>query len=51
MLVIELLLCVAAFVGALVLLAIAGIAFCLLTEQPERFLSDPEHRRGFLLRT
>ena len=47
---IELLLCLAAFAGALVLLLVAGARVLLVTQHPERFLSDPEHRRGLLLR-
>jgi hypothetical protein len=54
MTVIELLLCLVAFAGAIVLLPaallLAGAALAGVTEQPERFLSDPDHRRGLLLR-
>jgi hypothetical protein len=50
--VIVLLLCLAAVAGAVVVLLLAGAAFSALvqTDQPERFLTDPDHRRGLLLR-
>jgi hypothetical protein len=50
--VIALLLCLAALAVAFAVLLLAGAAFSALvqTEHPERFLSDPEHRRGLLLR-
>ena len=48
--VIELLLLLAAFAGAIVLFLLGALALSalLLVEQPERFLSDPHHRRGLL---